>query len=207
MTPLRCAIYARVSTADQHCEQQLTALRQYAEAHGWTVVGEYVDAGISGTAANRPEIDRLMEAARARKFDCVLVWKLDRWGRSVSACLASIQELGRLGVRWIATTQGLDTDQDNPMSRFMLTVMAAVASLEREMIRERASAGTARYRSAIRAGERVRSRSGKNLPIGRPRTVVDARRISQLRAEGRSIRDIAREVGVGKGVVASRLKH
>ena len=81
---MRAALYARVSTSDQNCEMQLRELRQYAAARNWEIAGEYVDAGWSGAKANRPELTRLMQDVRERRFDAVLVWKLDRWGRSVA---------------------------------------------------------------------------------------------------------------------------
>src|SRR5512133_63115 len=120
---------------------QLRELREYAAARKWSVYAEYVDTGWSGAKASRPELNRLMADARKRRFDCVCVWKLDRWGRSVQHSITSIQELNSLGVRFIAVTQNLDTDASNPMARFMLTIMAAFAELEREIIRERVTAG------------------------------------------------------------------
>ena len=83
--------------------------------------------------ASRPEFDRLLNDARMRRIDAVLVWKLDRWGRSVSASIKSIQELVSLGVRFIAITQNIDTDDSNPMARFLLHILAAFAELEREL--------------------------------------------------------------------------
>src|SRR5512133_2027092 len=98
------AIYARVSTQDQTCTMQLGELREYVQRRGWEIAGEYVDTGWSGAKVSRPELDRLMKDARMRRFDAVVVWKLDRWGRSVANCLASIHELTTLGVRWMAVT-------------------------------------------------------------------------------------------------------
>src|SRR5260370_18140167 len=132
-SPMNCAIYARVSTTDQTCEMQLRELREYVARRGWEVAGEYVDTGWSGAKASRPEINRLKQDARERRFECVLVWKLDRWGRSVADSLAGIQELKSLGIRWIAVTQNLDTDESNPMARFMLHIMAAFPPPEREI--------------------------------------------------------------------------
>jgi DNA invertase Pin-like site-specific DNA recombinase len=188
---MRVAIYARVSTTDQTCEMQLRELREYAARHGWTPT-EYVDTGFSGSRASRPALDRLMADARAKKVDVVIVWKLDRWGRSVSNCLASIADLTRLGVRWIAVTQNLDTDQNNPMARFMLTIMAAVAEFEREMIRERVKAGMANAKSR---GNR----------LGRKRVVFDRDKALLLQARGFSQRSIARQLGVGLGTVSRAL--
>lgn len=114
---MKTAIYARVSTADQSCQMQLRELREYADRRGLEIVGEYVDNGYSGARASRPELDRLVEDARMRRFDAILVWKLDRWGRSVVHCVRSIQELVSLGVRFLAATQNIDTDESNPTSR------------------------------------------------------------------------------------------
>jgi putative DNA-invertase from lambdoid prophage Rac len=90
---MRAVLYARVSTADQSCEMQLINLRDYISSRGWQNAGEYVDTGWSGAKASRPQLDKLIRDARPRHFDAVLVWKLDRWGRSVADCVRSIQEL------------------------------------------------------------------------------------------------------------------
>lgn len=185
---VRAAVYARVSTSDQNCELQVRELREYCERRGWLVAGEYVDTGVSGSKACRPELDHLMQDARQRKIDAVLVWKLDRWGRSLANSIQSIQELASLGVRFVAITQNIDTDESNPMSRFMLHIFGAFAELEREMIRER-----------VRAGVRNARRNGKQL--GRKRVVFDRLRAMELHEAGTSIRDIASTLGVGRGTV------
>ena len=153
-----CALYARVSTELQSCELQLRELREYAERRGWQIGSEFVDQGVSGTKASRPALDRLMADARKRRFGVVLVWKLDRWGRSVIDSIRSIQELVSLGVRFIAVTQNIDTDESNPMSRFLLHVMSAFAEMERELIRDRTIAG-------------VRAARANGKTLGRPRRV------------------------------------
>ena len=111
---MQVALYARVSTTDQSCEMQLRELREYAARRGWDIAGEYVDTGWSGAKANRPELNRLMADAQMRRFDAVVCWKLDRFGRSLVNCVSAIQELSTLGVRFLAVSQGLDTDQANP---------------------------------------------------------------------------------------------
>ncbi len=190
---MKCAIYARVSTTDQNCEMQLRELREYCERRGWAIAGEYVDTGWSGAKASRPEFDRLLADARMKRFDGILVWKLDRWGRSVSNCLATIQELTRLGVRWMAVTQNLDTDENNPTARLILHILASVAEFEREMIRER-----------VKAGMRAAKHRGKEL--GRRRVVFDRVKVEAMRKKGASVREIARELGVGKGTIERALK-
>jgi DNA invertase Pin-like site-specific DNA recombinase len=190
---MRLALYARVSTTDQDASMQLRDLRAYAAARGWEIVGEYIDTGWSGARASRPQLDRLMTDARMRKFDGIAVWKLDRWGRSVTNCLASIRELQGLGVRWIAITQNLDTDESNPMSRFMLQIMAAVAELERSMAVERVNAG-------------LRNARAKGKQLGRPVKVWDRQKARELQRQGLSPRKIAAALGVPKTTVQRELK-
>ena len=131
---MECAVYARVSTTDQDCSMQVKELREYCLRRGWKIQGEYIDTGWSGAKA---QLDMLMKAARVRKFDAVVVWKLDRWGRSIAHLIASLRELASLGVRFVAATQNIDTDESNPMARLLLHIMGAFAEFEREIIRER----------------------------------------------------------------------
>jgi putative DNA-invertase from lambdoid prophage Rac len=151
--PLRAAIYARVSTTDQNCEMQLAELREYASRRAWEITTEFVDTGWSGAKANRPAFDRLMAEAGKRTFDVVLCWKLDRFGRSLLNCKAALQQLHSHGVRFIAASQNIDTDESNPASRFLLHILMAAAEFERELIRERAAAGLNRYRQQYHAGK------------------------------------------------------
>jgi DNA invertase Pin-like site-specific DNA recombinase len=190
---MRIGIYARVSTTDQTCEQQLGALREYVAARRWEIQGEYVDHAVSGTKDSRPAMNRLMHAARTRKIDAVVVWKLDRWARSMPHFVTPLQELGNLGVRFVAMTQGIDTDQNNPTSNLMVNLLAAFAEFERSLIIERTCAGLARAR-----------RDGKQL--GRPRLVVDRGRVAALHQEGWSARSIATEMDLSAASVCRILK-
>ncbi len=176
MTPL-AAIYARVSTSDQKCDLQLTELRAYAERSGWTVT-EYVDQGVSGTKRSRPALDRLMQDARLKKFAVVLVWKLDRFGRSLQQLVDNVQDLDRFGIRFIAVTQAIDTDQRSPMGKFLMHLFAAFAEFERDLIVERVKAGVAEAK-----------RQGKHC--GRPARVFRRDVVAQMRSQGHSWRDIA----------------
>ena len=185
---MKSAIYARVSTADQDCGMQLRELREYAQRRGWTVAGEYVDTGWSGAKTSRPQFDRLMQDASKRNFDAVLVYKLDRFGRSVRNCLDGIEALRAHGVRFLAVSQNIDTDEHNPTSRLMLHILAAVAEFERELIRERVCAG-------------VKNARQKGKRLGRPKAVFDRQRAVELRQQGRSFPEIARELGIGLGTV------
>jgi len=185
---MKAAIYARVSTVDQKCEMQLRELREYCTRRGWEIAGEYVDTGWSGTKASRPQLDRLMKHAGEHQFDCVVVWKLDRFGRSVLNLVESLNKLASAGVRFIATTQSIDTDESNPTSRLMLYILAAVAEFEREMIRERVVAGLA---SAKHRGQQ----------LGRRKLLFDRERVLNLHRAGKSIREIAAALDVNRGTL------
>jgi len=110
MPNIRAALYCRVSTTDQNNALQIRELTEYVQRRGWELVGTYQDT-ISGAKASRPGLERLMTDARLRQFDAVVVYKLDRWGRSLVHCVTGIQELQSLGIRFVAVSQGLDTDQ------------------------------------------------------------------------------------------------
>jgi len=206
---VRVALYTRVSTADQNCQLQLRELHDHAVRQGWQVVETYQDV-MSGAKAQRPGLNRLMADARTGKFRCLLVWKLDRFGRSLVDCLNNIQTLESYGVRFLAVTQGLDTDQRNPASRFLLHVLGAAAEFERSLILERTQAGQLRYRRDFesgRVGRTVRSRSGKNLAPHRPRKIFDRLAVIELRRQGFSLRQIAEKLGLGLGTVVRTLQE
>jgi len=190
---MRVGIYARVSTSDQDCTQQLTALREYVSARGWTVQGEYVDNGHSGSKDTRPAMNRLIAAARKRSVDAIVVWKMDRWGRSMPHFIASLEELRNLGVRFIAITQGIDTDESNPAAKLMMNLLAAFSEFERELIVERTRAGLARARKAGRIG-------------GRRPLVVDRKRVEELADEGATVREIGAEMGISPASVSRILR-
>lgn len=178
---MKAAIYARVSTTDQNCETQLKELREYVARRGWENSGEYVDTGLSGTKASRPALDRLMAAATQREFDAVLVYKLDRFGRSVLHLSQQLGALERCGVRFLAITQGIDTDASNPASRLLMTILSGVAEFERELIRERTVSGLRRAKA-----------SGKAL--GRPGRIFRRDEVTRMRAAGQSWRAIAKSL-------------
>jgi DNA invertase Pin-like site-specific DNA recombinase len=187
----RVAIYARVSTNDQTTENQLPDLRRYAHERGWIVSGEYVDQGISGAKQGRPALDRMMLHGRKRQFDVVLVWRFDRFARSTSHLLNSLDEFRQLGVDFCSLNEAIDTS--TPMGKMIFTVCAAVAELERGIIIERVHAGIRRARN-----------EGKQL--GRPKTTVQPDEVFRLRGEGLSLRLIAKRLGTAKSTVADILK-
>lgn len=205
---MRVRAYVRVSTAEQNCELQLRELHEYAERQGWRITEVYQDVD-SGAKASRTALNRLMLDTRARKLDCLLVSKLDRFGRSLVDCLNHIRTLEENGVRFIAVTQGLDTDLQNPASRFLLHVLGAAAEFERALIRERTQAGQERYKQDFasgKVGKTVHSRSGRNMPPHRPRRIFDREEVLQLRHQGRSYRQIAKSLGLGLGTVVRTLQ-
>ncbi len=192
---MKVSIYARVSTTDQTCALQIGELKEYIERRGWELADIYQDT-VSGARASRPGLDQLMADARRRRFDVVLAWKLDRLGRSVVHCISTIQELSSLGVRFIAVSQGIDTDESNPGSKLLLHILASVAEFERSLIRERVAAG-------MRVAKKYGTKSGK--PIGRPKVVFDRAAVLQLRQSGASISSIVRATGLSTGTVCRSL--
>src|SRR6202162_4510257 len=183
---MRVAIYARVSTANngQDPTMQTRELREYCDRRGWTVAGEYVDIGISGTKEKRPELDRLMQDAHRRRFDAVVVWKFDRFARSVSHLLRALETFKAQGIEFVSFSEQLDTS--TPAGKLVFTVLGAVAELERSLIVERVKAG-------------LRNARAKGKRLGRPRKIVDTKRIATLRAKGVGWKRIAAELGVGVG--------
>jgi DNA invertase Pin-like site-specific DNA recombinase len=164
---------------------------------------------ISGAKASRPGLNQIMADASA---SCLLVWKLDRFGRSLVDCLNNIRFLEDHGIRFVAVTQALDTDIQNPASRFLLHVLGAADEFERSLIRERTTAGRLRYQQDFEAGrvaKTVYSKSRKNLPIGRPKRIFNRERVIELRRQGASIRvncQAARRRG-GNGHQSSDVCH
>jgi DNA invertase Pin-like site-specific DNA recombinase len=194
---MNVAIYARVSTTDQNCAMQLRELRDYATRQGWIVYHEYTDCGVSGWNPSRPKLNALMKDAAAKRFDAVLCWKLDRFGRSLQQVIANVQTLTGFGVRFIATTQSIDSDQNSPMGRFLLHLFASLAELERGVILERVHAGIANAKAKG-------TRSGN--PFGRPRATFNRDKALKLRAEGNSVRMIAGKLGVSPMTVQRCIK-
>ena len=174
------ALYARVSTLDQNCEVQLEELRRYASKR-FAGHCEYTDAGVSGTQRHRPRLDALMKDARKRLFDVVLVWKFDRFARSLKHLMESLEEFSALGIDFVSLTEGIDTT--TPAGQLLFHIVGAVAQFERDLIAERVRAGMAHARAM-----------GKR--IGRPRAPIDATAVSRLRAEGHSLREIAQTLNV-----------
>ena len=140
----RAAIYARVSTLDQEPENQLAELRRYVGVRGWTAA-EYVDKGVSGAKDRRPALDQLIRDARRRKFDVLVVWRLDRLGRNLRHLITLLDELQALGVAFVSLAEGIDAT--TPAGKLQMHILAAIAEFERARIAERVRAGLARARA------------------------------------------------------------
>jgi DNA invertase Pin-like site-specific DNA recombinase len=190
---VRAAIYARVSTLNhgQDVAMQMRELREYCDRRGFRLVDEYVDAGFSGAKDSRPELNQLMADAHRRHFDVVIVWRFDRFARSVSHLLRALETFKALGIEFVSLSEQLDTT--TPTGKMIFTVLGAVAELERCLIAERVKAG-------------LRNARAKGRHLGRPRVIVDATRIATLRAQGRSWREITAQTGVSRGT-AQRTLH
>src|SRR6516164_3180512 len=167
----RAAIYARVSTVNsgQDPAVQTRELKEYCQRRRWEVHDTYVDKGYSGKKDSRPQLNRMMQDAHERRFDVVVVWRFDRFARSVSHLLRALETFNSLGIQFVSLSEQVDTS--TPTGKMVFTVLGAVAELERNLIVER-----------VRAGLRHARSKGKRL--GRPRKPVDAREIHSLRGSG-----------------------
>jgi len=181
----RAAIYARVSTHNgQNPEMQLEELRAYCKRREWQIIGEYVDTGFSGAKEHRPALDRLLSNCRKRLVDAVVVYRYDRFARSLRQLVNALEEFRALGIDFVSLHEGVDTS--TPNGRLVFGIFASIAEFERELIGDRVRSGLASARA-----------KGKRL--GRPRVFVDRPRIAALRAQGRSWAEICKELGVSKG--------
>jgi DNA invertase Pin-like site-specific DNA recombinase len=190
---MRVGLYARVSTLHgQHPEMQLSELREYASRRGWKVVGEYTDEGTSGSKESRPELNRLMADVHSRKFEVILVWKIDRFGRSLRHLVNALADLDSYGVAFVSLRDNLDLS--TPSGRLMFQVIGAMSEFERALIQERVRAG---LKNAVAHGKR----------LGRPRTLVDAARIVALRSAGASWRQVSEQMGIGVGTAVRALQR
>jgi len=181
------ALYARVSThAGQNPEMQLAELRGYCQRRGWEIAGEYVDVGISGAKEKRPQLDAMLAACRKRQVDAVVVYRYDRFARSLRQLVNALCEFDALGIQFISLHEGVDTS--TPNGRLVFGIFASIAEFERELIRER-----------VRSGLAVARARGKRL--GRPPSRIDAEKVAALREQGLSWREVAASFGVGIGTV------
>ncbi len=188
----RVALYARVSTTDQSTDSQLLDLRRYTQERNWHVFREYCDNGISGTKDSRPALNELMNDAKKRRFDVVLVWRFDRFARSTKHLILALEEFRNLGVDFVSYQENIDTS--SPLGGAIFTIISAVAQLERDIIAERVKAG---LRRAIANGKR----------LGRPKALANQLQIQALHEEGMSSRQIAKKLKLSPRTVLRRLRQ
>ncbi len=195
MRPRRVAIYARVSTQQQTVENQFRELREVAHRQGWQIVAELSDSGISGAKGRdqRPAFDELLKRATRREFDLIMVWAIDRLGRSIQHLVGFMNEIQSMGVDLYIHQQAIDTTTAS--GRMVFGIFSALGEYERELIRERIIAGQRRARS-------------QGVRIGRPTQLNDAVRTSvrMLRDKGVGIKDIANRLQIGVGSVYAVLR-
>ena len=189
---MNVALYARVSTDGQDPELQLMALRAHAVNRGWTIMDEFIDQGYSGAKEKRPALDRLMKVAWAGTVQAVLVWRFDRFARSVKHLIKALEQFRSLNVNFISFQEQFDTS--TPIGQAMFTIIGAMAQLERDIIRER-----------VRAGLAVAKARGRRL--GRPSVRVNAQELTLLKTSGLSLHEMARQLRCSRSTVRRRLRE
>ncbi len=185
------AIYARVSTDKQKVDMQLNELRAFVNRSGWKVYKEFIDEGYTGSNTQRPAFTEMRHEARKRKFDILLVWKLDRLSRSLKDLINTLDELGHSGINFISYDNNLDTT--TPTGKLVFQIIGAVAEFEKDIIRERVVAG---LENAKQSGKR----------LGRPK-IHDGilEKAIELRKQGLSFRKIEKQLRVGEGTIRKKL--
>ena len=187
----RAAIYVRVSTKDQSVGMQLNDLERYSKERGLNIFKVYEDNGVSGTKETRPALGQLMDDARKRKFNVVLVWRFDRFARSTKHLVNALYEFRNLGIDFISYQENIDTS--SPLGEAIFTIISAMSKLERDIIAERVKGGLRKARA-----------NGKRL--GRPKNEVDTDKVIEYRKQNKSIRQIAAELNLSKGAVQRALE-
>lgn len=189
---MKAALYARVSTHDQQTlSMQMKAMREYAQSRGWEVKQE-IEETSSGTK-KRQKQEEIIQAAQRREIDVIVVWKLDRWGRSLVDLINGLQDLNALGVGFVSITEALDFT--TPSGKAMAGMLAVFAEFERDMLRERVKAGIAHARA-------------KGKPHGRPKTAaLKKEQVKELHEEGYNKSRIARELGISRTSVRRALNQ
>jgi DNA invertase Pin-like site-specific DNA recombinase len=189
---MKCAIYSRVSTSDQNVDMQMDELRAYCQRRGFEVAEEYIDRGISGAKESRPALNRLLAGARQRQFDAILVYRYDRFARSLRQLVNALGEFEALGIHFISLHEGVDTS--TPSGRLVFGIFASIAEFERSLITER-----------IKSGQAAAKRRG--IKFGRPRVNVDPKRLVELRGNGISYANIAKATGLSVGTIFRTLGY
>jgi DNA invertase Pin-like site-specific DNA recombinase len=188
-TIMRVAIYSRVSTQEQTTAGQLDELRSYCERRKWSIVAEFTDEGISGSKESRPGLNQLLIDARRRKFDTVLVYRYDRFARSLRQLVNALCEFDSLGINFVSLHEGVDTS--TPNGRLVFGIFASIAEFERELIRSRVRSGIAAARA-------------RGKKIGRPRVLASDSQIKSLLGQGHSMVAIGQKLGISSATVCRR---
>ena len=186
---MRTALYCRISTSNhgQTPDMQLRELRQYCARRGFKIGAEYVDSGISGTKERRPQLDKLWADAKRRRFDAVVVYRYDRFARSLRQLINALEEFRALGIEFVSLHEGVDTA--TPNGRLIFDIFASIAEFERELIRDRVRSGIASARA-------------KGKRIGRP--AADLSLVSKVKAmigRGQSMRQVGMALGISVATV------
>jgi len=188
---MRVARYLRVSRHDQNPQLQEDATDELIERRGWTLADTYVDHGVSGSRARRPELNRMLADAKRGKFELLVVYRSDRLFRSIKHMVTTLDDLAAMGVGFASVTEPFDTS--TPSGKLLLHMVSAMAEFERSLLIERTKAGV---QAAVRRGKKV----------GRPRVEVDVGRALVLRSEGKTYQEVAAELGVGVATLHRALK-
>lgn len=187
----RVAVYVRVSTKDQSVDMQMNDLERYSRERGLGVFKVYQDNGVSGTKETRPALNDLMNDARKRRFDTVLVWRFDRFARSTKHLVNALYEFRNLGIDFISYPENIDTS--SPLGEAIFTIISAMSRLERDIIAERVKGG-------------LRKARAKGKRLGRPNGSIDINRVIKRKEQGMSIREMAKELGLSRSKVERTLK-
>jgi DNA invertase Pin-like site-specific DNA recombinase len=188
---MRVAIYSRVSTHEQTTAGQLDELRSYCEHRQWEIAAEYTDEGVSGSKESRPGLNNLLADAKRRKFDVVLVYRYDRFARSLRQLVNALCEFDSLGIHFVSLHEGVDTS--TPNGRLVFGIFASIAEFERELIRSRVRSGIAAARAR-----------GKR--IGRPRSLITNSQINTLLGQGLSMMATGEKLGISAATVCRRAR-
>ena len=187
----KVAVYVRVSTKDQSVDMQLHDLERYSRERGLDVFKVYEDNGVSGTKETRPALNELMNDAKKKMFDIVLVWRFDRFARSTKHLVTALHEFRHLGIDFISFQENIDTS--SPLGEAIFTIISAMSTLERDIIAERVKGG-------------LRKAKAKGKRLGRPNDEIDVDKVIKFKEQGKSIREIAKHLNLSRGKVERTLK-
>lgn len=188
----KCALYARVSTLEQSTDMQIRSLREYVQLRGFTVYKEYIDEGISGAKDSRPALNELMNEARKRKFNFVIVYRFDRFARSTKHLIMALEEFKTLGIEFVSYSENIDTS--SPLGKAIFVIVSAISELERSIIRERVVSG-------------LKNARAKGKRLGRPCVAYEPAEIVRLRASGSTLEAISKRVGISIAAISRILQN